>query len=385
MHPDQLAKNAPGRLVKVGSGGEAFWHFVPDPLPPKLTYGLAFARELAAAERAVGRLAGLGQALENPQLFVHPFIRQEAVASSRIEGTESDLRDLLIYEVSGRPRPGGPPEADVREVLNYVHALEYGLARLDSLPVCLRLVREVHERLMAGVRGRSRERGEFRTGQNRIGGSSARTARYVPPPVTEMDGCLHQLESYLQETGPDDPLVRLACIHYQFEAVHPFWDGNGRIGRLLLVLLTVHWGLLSLPLLYLSAFFEEYRRDYYDLLLGVSTDGRWAEWLRFFLKAIEVQSRDALERAKSLEDLRRRWRELFHGTRASVRLLHLVDSLFENPYLTVRDAAHRTEVTYAAAQQHVRRLAEEGVLEEVSGVLNPRLYVAAEVLSCLRR
>ena len=382
MHPDQLAKDAPGRLAQVGTGAEAFWHFVPDPLPPRLAYDLPFARELAAAERAVGRLAGLGQTLENPQLFVRPFIRQEAVASSRIEGTESDLRDLLIYEASGRPRPGGAPEPDVREVLNYVHALEYGLGRLESLPVCLRLIREVHERLMAGVRGRQREPGEFRRVQNWTGppGSSLREATYVPPAPPEMGECLHAFERYLHADAAEPQLLRLALIHYQFEAIHPFLDGNGRVGRLLIALLLVHWGVLPHPLLYISRFFERHRSDYYERLLRVTTHGEWAEWVRFFLAGVRTQADEGTRRATELQELRAQWQDQVSRTRAPAAVLAVVGLLFRSPTVTIPDVARALGMTFHRARRCVEKLVDAGILSPLFDTSNPVLYQAEGIV-----
>jgi Fic family protein len=382
MHPEQLAHNAPGKLIQVGHTTEAFWHFVPDPLPPKLSYDLSFARDLAAAERAAGRLAGLGQMLENPQLFVRPFIRQEAVASSRIEGTESDLRDLLIYEASGRPRPGGPPEADVREVLNYVHALEYGLERLATLPVCLRLVREVHERLMAGVRGRQREPGEFRRMQNWIGppGCTLRDATYVPPAPPEMRECLDALERYMHAEAAEPQLVRLALIHYQFEAIHPFLDGNGRVGRLLIALLMVHWGILPHPLLYVSRFFERHRQDYYERLLRVTTHGEWTEWVRFFLVGVRAQAEEGIRRAMELQALRARWHDEISRTRAPAAVLAVVGMLFQRPTVSIPEVARDLGMTFQRARRCVEKLVSAGILSPLSDTSNPVLYQASGLL-----
>jgi Fic family protein len=261
-----------------------------------------------------GELAGLGRALPNPHLLIAPLVRREAVLSSRIEGTQTDLADLYAYEAGQLALPGlrpAPPESDVREVLNYVRALEFGLERVHSLPVSLRLARELHARLMEGVRGGRATPGEFRRSQNWIGppGCTLNEADYVPPPVAEMHEALDALEKYLHAQGDYPPLVRLAFIHYQFEAIHPFLDGNGRMGRLLLSLLLVNWDLLPLPLLYLSAYFERYRSGYYDLLMAVSQRGDWREWALFFLRGVAEQARDAITRIKGLQDLQIAWRE----------------------------------------------------------------------------
>ncbi len=278
MKLERFQNTPAGRLLQVGQDQTAYWAFAPNPLPPVLVWDAELVRVLSDADRALGELAGLGRTMPNPNLLIRPFIRREAVLSSRIEGTQADIADLYAYEAGQLPLPGvkpAPPESDVREVLNYVHAMEYGLERIQTLPVSLRLLRELHERLLAGVRGDQATPGEFRRTQNWIGrpGCTLNDADFVPPPVAEMNAALDAFEKYLHAGNAYPPLVRLAVIHYQFEAIHPFLDGNGRIGRLLISLLLVHWNLLSLPLLYLSAFFERHRKDYYDLLFAVSERG----------------------------------------------------------------------------------------------------------------
>jgi len=391
MELDVFGNSPSGKLLKSGRGDAAYWSFVPNPLPPKLEFTLDLIRALSDADRALGELAGLGRALPNPHILVRPFIRREAVASSRIEGTEADLADLYRYEVREgrltRRRPGRPePASDAREVLNYVHALEYGVARLAEFPVSLRLLRELHERLLAGVRGAQRAPGEFRQTQNWIGppGSTIATATYVPPPVPDMHEALDAFEKYLHQDERCPPLVRLALVHYQFEAIHPFVDGNGRIGRLAISLLLVHWGLLPLPLLYLSAFFERHRREYYDLLSAVSTRGAWDAWTRFFLQGVAEQCQDALRRAKRLQDLQAEWRARFAQTRSpSVR--RLIDILFEVPVLTITDAKDRLGVTYMTAQRSVLRLVDAGVLRRVGDQRRGKLFAAGPILDVLER
>ncbi len=382
MDIEQFRKSPSGRLVKSGTGREAYWSFVPNPLPPALEYDRSLAALLADASAALGQLAGLGRTLVNPHILIRPFLRREAVASSRIEGTLSDVADLYAYEAGQRRAASdGVSEADIREVLNYVHALEYGLARLSDLPVSPRLLREIHARLLAGVRGSQAAAGRFRRVPNWIGGASPAEATYVPPPVPDMQDCLGALERYLHEEPSDPELIRLAFIHYQFEAIHPFVDGNGRIGRLMISLFIVHWDLLPLPLLYLSPFFERHRREYYDLLLEVSTSGAWDKWVRFFLRAVRAECEEATKRAERLQDLRETWRHHFERTRSSARLLRLIDSLFERPILTVPDAARTLNVTYMAAQRNVEKLVEAGILQEVARTSNPQFLVAQEIVA----
>jgi len=344
MNPELFRQSPSGRLLQVGKGETAYWAFLPLSLPPDLPLDKGLVRTLSDADRALGELAGLGRTMPNPNLLIAPFIRREAVLSSRIEGTQADLTDLYAYEAGQLPlftevKPP-PPEADVREVGNYVRAMEYGLKRLDTLPVSLRLLRELHARLMEGVRGEHATPGEFRRSQNWIGrpGCTIQDAEFVPPPVPEMQEALDAFEKYLHVEDNYPPLIRLAFIHYQFETIHPFLDGNGRIGRLAITLLLVNWDLLPLPLLYLSAFFEKHRQGYYDLLLGVSRQGAWPRWVEFFLRGVAEQARDAGQRAKRLQDLQEEWRARLAQKRSPGLLFRLADSLFETPILTIPQA-----------------------------------------------
>ena len=374
-----------GQLIRVGRGEAAYWAFVPRPLPPQLPADWELSSRVSEADRALSELAGLGRTIPNPHLLIGPFIRREAVLSSRIEGTRADITDLYAYEAGQLPLPGmesPPPQADVREVLNHVRALEYGLQRLDTLPVSLRLVRELHERLMEGVRGEHATPGEFRRSQNWIGAGNCTLsdATFVPPPAPQMHEALDALEKYLHSEDIYPPLVRLAMIHYQFEAIHPFIDGNGRIGRLLLSLLVVQWGLLPSPLLYLSAFFHRHRQQYYDLLLEVSAGGAWQGWVRFFLRGVAEQAHDAIARAKRLQELQIAWRERLMQARTSALSLRLIDGLFASPILTIPDAQRLLEVSYHSAQRNVDKLVDAGILHQVGDVSYGKTFVAAEIL-----
>ena len=308
--------------------------------------------------------------------------------SSRIEGTQTGITDLYLYEARQMALPGMKPastDADAREVLNYVRALEYGLERVQTLPISLRLVRELHEHLLKGVRGERATPGEFRHSQNWIGKPrcTLNDADYIPPPVPEMNDALDAFEKYLHSGNDHPPLVRLALIHYQFEAIHPFLDGNGRIGRLLLSLLLVNWKLLPLPLLYLSAFFERHRQDYYDLLLAISERGAWSEWLAFFLSGVAEQSQEANQMAKKLQDLQLKWREKLTKARASALLLRLADSLFESPLVTIPQAQRVLGVTYRTAQQNVERLVEEDILQQESKTSYGKTFSARDILNLI--
>jgi Fic family protein len=331
----------------------------------------------------LGELSGLGRSLPNPHLLIMPFVRREAVLSSRIEGTRASLSDLYTYEAIQLSMFEPPP--DVREVYNYVKALEYGLERLHNLPLSLRLIREIHARLMEGVRGEHQTPGEFRRSQNWIGppGCTLNEATFVPPPVPEMHRALDAFEEYLHQTPSLPPLVRLGLIHYQFEVIHPFLDGNGRIGRLLVTLLLCTWNLIPEPLLYLSAYLEAQRQDYYDRLLAVSREGAWQAWLWFFLHGVSLQARDVIARSRKLQNLRERYRSRFQAARAAARLLSAVDLLFARPILTVNQAAEALDVTFATAQRHINRLEAAGLLREITGQARNRVYRADEILAAI--
>jgi cell filamentation protein, protein adenylyltransferase len=376
MQPGDFAETRAGRLIKTLQG---YWAFVPNPLPPPLEVTWELASQISAADRAVSELAGLARTLPNPHILLAPFIRKEAILSSRIEGTQASLSDLFFFEASGIASPQAP---DVREVANYVGALEYGLARLKELPVSLRLIREIHARLMQSVRGERLTPGEFRQKQNWIGapGSSLMEATFVPPPVPEMREALDQLEKYLHASSNLPPLARFALIHYQFEAIHPFEDGNGRIGRLLITLLLCAEKILPEPLLYLSAFFERHRNEYYDLLLAVSTRAEWRAWITFFLRGVTEQARDAIERATELLVLWQSYRVKLQAVRSSALLLKLVDELFSYPAISIPQAAKRLGVTKRSAQLTIEKLVQAEILMEVTGKQRYRIFIAPQII-----
>jgi len=374
----------PGELVSVG---DRRWVFVPASLPPKLAGGSPLFATLSEADRALGELAGLGRTLPNPHLLARPFLRREAVLSSRIEGTRASLVDLYAFE-AGQPSLFGKPESrdDVQEVRNYVRALEHGVGRLGELPISQRLLREMHTVLMAGVRGAQRDPGEFRRVQNWIGppGASMEDATYVPPPPAEIPQALGALERYVHQDTGLPPLVDIALVHYQFEAIHPFLDGNGRIGRLLITLMLIERDLLPVPLLYLSAYFERHRGAYYDHLLVVSQKGEWEEWLLFFLRGVAAEARDASRRAAKLFGLRESYRERFQREGARGNLLAAVNHLFANPVTGIGELAGALGVSFEAARRLVKRLEDESVLQEITGRRRNRVYAASEIIEVLQ-
>ena len=363
---------------------QGYWAFVPHNLPPKLELTWDFAKQISEADRMLSELAGAARTLPNPHLLIEPFSRREAVLSSRIEGTVASLSDLMSFEALGVVHPD---RADVKEVANYVAALEYGLKRLAQLPVSSRLMKELHERLMRGTRGEHLTPGEFRRSQNWIGppGCSLNDATFVPSPVAEMKEALSDLERYIHAESNMPPLVRMALIHYQFEAIHPFLDGNGRIGRLLITLLLCAEGLLPQPLLYLSAFFERHRSEYYRLLLEVSQRGNWLEWITFFLRGVSEQSVDALNRANQLQQLSLEYRETLHAKRSSATLLRMCDRLFKNPVFSPNSISKALDLTYVSAQKNIDKLVDAGILREITGRKRGRIYVAQQVMEILEK
>jgi Fic family protein len=354
--------------------------YVPSPLPPKLSWTPELMRALSEADRLIGRLAGEGRQLPNPHLLMRPFLRREAVLSSRIEGTQATLGELLAAE-AGAAVERSPQ--DLREVGNYVAALEYGARRLKNLPLSLRLVRELHEKLLKGVRGDTATPGEFRRSQNWIGtpGCNLREARYVPPPVSQLTGCLDAWERFLHDDRLP-PLVQIALAHYQFEAIHPFLDGNGRVGRLLITLFLMERGILPTPLLYLSAFFEATRRDYYDRLVAVSEHGEWEEWLQYFLHGVARQSEDALNRAARISKLFSDWRVAVADV-SSRSLVMVLDLLAANPFLMVKHAARKLAVAFTTAQRAVEKLEKLSIVTRVGEGKRDRVYCAKAVLDIL--
>jgi Fic family protein len=316
--------------------------------------------------------------------MVRSFVRQEAVLSSRIEGTRTSLEELYTFEAVQFSFLSSV--LDAKEVYNYVQALNYGLQRLDSLPVSLRLIRELHANLMEGVRGKQLTPGQFRHRQNWIGppGSTLETATFVPPPVEEMLTALDLLEKFIHAPSDIPHLARLGMIHYQFEAIHPFLDGNGRVGRLLIALLLCAWRLLPLPLLYLSAYFEANRQAYYQHLLAVSQAGEWNDWLQFFLIGVRDQARIATQRVRKLQALQARYRDRLQAERDLERLMRVVDFLIGHPIVTVRQVqAGIGSRDYKIAQRYVIKLTQAGILSEVTGQARNRIYRAGEILEAI--
>lgn len=356
--------------------------YVPSPLPPKLELDPETLMLLSDANLAVGELRGVGDMLPNPHLLIGPFLNREAMLSSRIEGTVATMEQLALLEAA--PSAAIEPEQiDTLEVRNYVRAANLGLERLATLPICLRLIKELHGVLLSGVRGKDKLPGEFRTRQNYIAvrrTDPIQIARYVPPPVAEMQEALQSLETFFNSKPVLPPLIELALIHYQFEAIHPFMDGNGRIGRLLTTLFLAERKILERPLLYLSGYFDQNRNEYQDHLLNVSRTGAWIDWVRFFLTGVSSQSKDAVARAKTLIAHWNGTRDKFSAVRSSTSVLKIVDQLFRVPAISVPRAAKILNVRYPSAQRSVEKLIEGGFLREVPGKKRNRVYVAPSII-----
>ncbi|MCU0486040.1 MAG: Fic family protein [Anaerolineales bacterium] len=362
-----------GKVIQMPTG---YLAFIPAPLPPVITYSQEMALALSKADAALSELSGVGRYLPNPHLLIAPYIRREAVLSSRIEGTRTSLNELWLGDLETEGRR--VENADIQEVRNYIQALEYGIQRLANLPLSLRLVREVHARLMQGVRGEHATPGEFRRSQNWIGpaGSTLATAPYIPPPPDELLPALDNWEKFLhlQNVFPD--LIQCAVLHEHFEALHPFLDGNGRVGRLLISLFLIERGRLSQPLLYLSSYFETNRQDYYDLLQRVRTHGEWEQWIIYFLIGVSETSRQALEQTSRLMDLREGYRL---ALKDQPRALNLIDPLLENPYLTAARAEEILQVSHPTARKAIVALSDAGVVEEITGREWGKVYLARAI------
>jgi Fic family protein len=367
----------PGQRQYVVKAEGGYLAFVPPPLPPDLHLNGELIKRLSAADRAIGELAGVGRTLPNPEILTAPIVRREAVLSSRIEGTRASLDQLALFELEASAESDG----DVREVYNYVAALARVLAPDRRLPLSLPLLLEAHDTLLTGVRGGHATPGEFRRSQNWIGppGSVINNATYVPPPHERLWECLGPLEKYLHAEHTLPPLATIGLVHYQFEAIHPFIDGNGRVGRLLIILLLIEWNILPAPLLDLSAYIEPRRDEYYARLLAVSTHGDWAGWLGFFLEAVAEQAVDAVGRARALQRLREEYRARVTTARASSLLPHLVDALFMTPALTIGRAQHVLRVSRRAATLNVQRLVDIGILAEAR-IGRRRFFLAREII-----
>lgn len=380
-----MKRTASGRYETTAVGGETVRSFVPHPLPPAPTVDLGGERLrlLERAHLACGRLDGIAVLLPDPDLFLYAYVRREAVLSSQIEGTQSSLSDLLLFELEDVP---GAPFDDVVEVSNYVAALELGLARMrGGFPLSARLIRELHARLLSSGRGASASPGEFRTSQNWVGGTRPGNAVYVPPPAYLVGECIGDLERFIHETQDGLPaLVRAGLAHVQFETIHPFLDGNGRVGRLLIALMLFDSGILAQPLLYLSLYLKQHRDEYYRLLNAVRTDGDWEAWLEFFLEGVAETSQSAVDTAHRLLALFRADTQRVQALgRSSSSALRVFDALRARPLATPQSLVDRAGVSYVTVLRALDALGGLGIVREITGRKRERVFAYGEYLDVL--
>jgi Fic family protein len=383
------AKLEPSRLgqkVTISTAGEKAKAFVPPRLPPAPAVRMdGLFRRLESANRALGRLDGVTSILPDTPLFLYMYVRKEALLSSQIEGTQSSLSDLLLFESEEAP---GVPLDDVQEVSNYVAAMNHGLARIrEGFPISLRLIREIHDILLSKGRGSTKQPGEFRRSQNWIGGTRPGNALFVPPPPERVLDLMSDLEAFIHADTPEIPsLIKAGLVHVQFETIHPFLDGNGRLGRLLITFLLCTQGILKEPILYLSLYFKTHRRQYYDLLQGVRERGDWETWLEFFLDGITETSLQAAEAAREILSLfeadRQRIESLGRPAASALRVHQLLQ---QKPIVGIPDAAQKLSIsapTIAKSIQHLERL---GIIREITGKQRGRMFVYSDYLAILSR
>jgi Fic family protein len=385
MRRSEFGTNMPGQLVEIDGAGHVA--FEPAPLPPVIEWDTELVRLLETASRSLSRLDGRGQSLENPFILIRPLLRREAVASNRIEGTTATVGDILRFEAGG-DRPAN--DTDIQEVLNYLKALELGIQRPLERPLSWGFFKELYRLLIGGVRGDERRPGQTRQIQVVIGASTVGTAaerieraRFVPPPPSALPGLFEDFERWLVSDDGYPALIRLALMHYQFETIHPFEDGNGRLGRLLITLLMREWDLMTQPLLYLSEYFERRKPEYMDRLLAVSQDGAWRDWIIFFLTAVSEQSTDAFKTVTKLVDLREDWRRRYQTGRTPAHLLPTVDRLFAQPIISAPRLAENLKLRPEQALRVINRLEQDGILTEITGRKRDRLYAASQIVDLL--
>lgn len=374
MDPKLFADCRCGEVVRIDLIQRQDWAFIPHDLPPDWEFPQRLWPMLATAREALGTLNGIGQTLPDPQLLLRPLQSREAIASSSIEGTVVSPEQLLLYELDpAEPRSADEKSADWQEVANYSTALRHGRRLLTELPVCNRLIRETHAILMQGVRGQNKAPGEFRRQHVQIGS----TGRFIPPPHGEVDRLMAGLEKYIHTQDDLDPLVRAFLVHYQFETIHPFRDGNGRVGRLLLALMIYESFGHAEPWLYLSAFFEDYREEYIGLLFRVSTKNAWDDWAEFCLRATIAQARDSIHRCHRLKKLRDDFQNRVE--KHSKRTYQIIDRLFRSAVLTIPAVQREFGCAYHTAEADIAKLVSAGILVESAGQ-HPRRFYAPEIM-----
>ena len=373
-----------GELVTNLSGDAAYQSFKPSPLPPdpELNINSNIVKKLVEANRDLVRLDTAAKLIPNVELFISMYVRKEALISSQIEGTQCTLDDILDPDVDGNSN------LDVGDVINYVRACTYAIGRLDKLPLCNRLLREIHKELLAGVRGQEKNPGEFRRSQNWIGaeGCSLREARYIPPNVKDMNVALDDLERYMNEGDDYDPLIRIALIHYQFETIHPFLDGNGRVGRLMILIYLMEQGYISKPIIYISYFLKKNQIEYYDRISEVRRSGNYEQWIVFFLEAVSAAAKDSLTTVENLSALHDRNIEKLPTTnRRSDNVRRVFDYIEQYPIIDIKRTAADLEVSYNTVSAAVVKLVQTGILRETTNAARNRVFAYEEYLNILRK
>ena len=376
--------NRAGIYVDNLTGEATYQSYKPNPLPPmpEIEMNEEIVKLLVDANKQLVKLDTSSQLISNADLFISMYVRKEALISSQIEGTQCTLDDVLDPEVEANTN------LDVSDVINYVKATQYALNRLERLPLCCRLIREIHEVLMENVRGQDKTPGEFRHSQNWIGPAncSLKDARYIPPNVEDMQNAMSDLEKFINENVDYDPLIRVALIHYQFETIHPFLDGNGRIGRLLILLYLMEQGLLAKPVIYISYFLKKNQIEYYDRISEVRRSGNYEQWIRFFLEAVSKAASDSLESISRLSDLHdENLRKLPKTTRSKDNLRAVFDYIEQYPIIDIKRTAKKLDISYNTVATAVKKLVELGILQERTNAARNRVFAYEEYLKILRK
>ena len=376
-------KNAFGKVVQAdGEKGDQYNFFIPSPLPPKIEFDEELVLILSKAEEKLGKLSGVCLTLPSPILLIIPYLRKEAIMSTRIEGTRISMQEVLLSEAKEKEEK----TKDAQEVINYINTVNYALTKIEKSPINVELIKEMHKVLMEDVRGDEKSPGDFREVQNWIGSelSKVSDANFVPPNPEAVPKLMEDLIEYLNSEHNVPVLVRCALMHYQFETIHPFCDGNGRIGRSLITVYLCKKKKMIKPLLYISEFFEKHRLEYNELLLRTGQTGKFENWIKFFLTAVEVQSEDALVRAHKLLDLREAYRKRVQREAQSSDILSIIDYLFSNPFITVKKAQLILDVTYPTAKRYMEKLAEYEILKETNRLQREKTFVAHEIYEIIK-
>ena len=375
-------KNPFGKLVeKEDKEHGKYLSFIPNKLPPKFDYTPSLVLALSKADSTLSKLSGAGLLLPNPELLIVPYLKKEALSSSRIEGTQISLSDYFLSEAKGITKE----DIEATEIGNYIRAIRHTLKEIDTKPISVELIREMHKILLKGVRGTELLPGNFRPVQNWIGPKNTKfkDATFVPSPKEEVERLVRELIEYLNTNDEMPLLIKCAFMHYQFETIHPFCDGNGRIGRALITLYLCKKNKISKPLLYASDYFEKHRREYYEILLTTNKTGKFEDWIKFFLEAIKVQSEDALDRTIKIQKLREEYQRKTKNHKQASNLLNVIDTLFLNPFVQINQIASKLNVTYPTAKKAVDNLVKLEILKPVKGIERNKLFVAHEILNII--